>query len=74
MDNPELQEVMEILEEMENEQLAASLLSELNEKSSKLGKLLLNQDPTLSHEKWKELCDNAQNEVDAIIEKIRQEA
>ena len=71
IDNSELNELMEILEQMEDEALAASLLAELNQKSKYLGELLLNVNPELKNEQWKENCDKAKSEVDQIISKIR---
>lgn len=71
MDNTDLQEIMEILENMEDETLAAQLLSQLNERSSRLGQLVLNTDPNLSHEEWKEQCDQAEDDVNEIIERIK---
>lgn len=70
-DNSEINVLIEKLEAMEDEALAASLLSEFNAKSRALGLLLMNRDPALSHDEWKRKCDEAQKEVDLVVNKIR---
>lgn len=70
LDNRELQSILEVLEEMEDEQLAAQLLKDFNERSKVLGTLILNLDPDLDHSVWKNKCDQAQKSVDEIVEKI----
>ena len=74
MDNSEMIKVMEILEELEerDEKLAIALLKEFNDKSKKLGKLLMNLDPDLSHEEWKGECDKAKKEVDDVVKRIEE--
>lgn len=71
LDNREIDNVLDILEGMEDEELAASLLAEFNEATKNHGKLLMNKDPKLSHEDWKTLCDEAAKEVDMILGKIQ---
>ena len=71
IDNSELEELLDILESMEDEQAAASLLSEFNEASKQQGQLILNLEEGLSHEDWKNKCDEAKKNVDRIISKIR---
>lgn len=71
LDPSTLNEITEILENLEDEQLAASLLSELNEKSTQFGKLVLNTDPSLGHDEWKIKCDQAKEEIEHLVEKIR---
>ncbi len=66
----DLKLVMEVLENMEDEALAASLLAELNQKTKEMGSLIMNRDPNLSHDEWKAKCDAAKAEVDALITKI----
>ena len=51
--------------------IAASLLAEFNEATKNHGKLLINKDPKLTHEDWKQLCDEAAKEVDMILGKIQ---
>lgn len=70
-DNTELEELLDKLENIEDEAAAAALLREFNEKSKVLGQLLMNTDKTLSHDQWKNLCDQAKQDVDAVLEKIR---
>lgn len=70
-DNSEIEELLEKLEQMEDEAAAAALLRAFNDKSKKLGKLLMNLDKTLSNDEWKKQCDEAKKEVDAVLEKIR---
>lgn len=71
IDNYEIEEIMDILENYENEELAVQYLREFNEKTSYLGKLLMNLDKSLSNEEWKALCDKAKKDVDAVVQKIR---
>ena len=71
IDNKETLEILRILENLDDDQLAVDLLNEFNAKTKKLGQLILNQDSSLSHEEWKRLCDQAKIEVDEIIKKIR---
>ncbi len=54
IDNSEIEEVMEILESLEDETLAVSLLQEFNEKTKALGQLVMNMDKSLEHDEWKE--------------------
>lgn len=70
IDNSEINRILEILENHDDEDRAVELLKEFNAASSRLGKLLLNLDKTLGHDEWKRLCDQAQNELDAIVLKI----
>jgi len=71
IDNYEVDEIMDILENYENEELAVQYLREFNEKTSILGRLLMNLDPSLSSEEWKLKCDLAKKEVDLVVQKIR---
>jgi hypothetical protein len=72
IDNYELDEIMEILENYQDEEMAVVLLKEFNEKTTRLGKLLMNLDPSLSSDEWKLLCDQAKKDVDAVVKKIRE--
>ncbi len=70
IDNNEIDRILEILENLEDEELAVSLLKEFNLASSELGRLLLNLDGTLTHDEWKIRCDHAKIELDNIVKKI----
>ena len=70
IDNKEMEAVLEKLESLEDEELAAQLLKEFNEKTKHWGQLLMNMDPNLDHEVWKEECDQAKKEVDEIVKRI----
>lgn len=70
LDTSEITVVMEKLEGLDDEALAVSLLKEFNDKTGRLGVLLQNLDPALSHEEWKKLCDQAKTQVDQVIAKI----
>lgn len=70
LDNREVETLMEVLEQMEDEILAAELLKKFNEKSKALGTLILNLDPSLDHGDWKKKCDQAQKELDQVVEDI----
>lgn len=72
IDNYELDEIMEILENYQDEEMAVVLLKEFNEKTTHLGKLLMNLDLSLSSDEWKLLCDQAKKDVDAVVKKIRE--
>lgn len=71
IDNREINEILEILETLEDEQLAVMLLKSFNQLTSEHGKLILNKDNSLSHEEWKKRCDALENEIDLLVEKIR---
>ncbi len=73
LDNKDLERLMNVLEEMEDEDLAVLLLSELNRKTAALGKLIRNLDPSLSTVEWKKKCDQAQAEIDEVVRKINQQ-
>lgn len=68
--NDELEAIIEKLEVLEDEELAVQLLKELNALSSQHGKLILNRDPSLSHDEWKKSCDEVSEKLDQLIEKI----
>ena len=70
LDNQEINNILEILENLEDEELAVELLREFNLASKALGKLLLNLDKSLPHEEWKKQCDDAQKRVDAVVSRI----
>lgn len=70
LDNTEVNKVLEKLEQLENEELAVKLLKEFNDQSRSLGLLLMNRDPNLDHEKWKQECDDAQRELDKLVKTI----
>lgn len=61
---------MEVLESCEDENLAAELLKEFNDRSKEWGTLMLNLDPSLDHVEWKNQCDKARELLDQTIEKI----
>ena len=71
IDNNEVSEILEILENMSDETLAAELLREFNDKSRDLGQLILNKDQNLDHREWKRMCDQAKLELDEVIDKIK---
>ncbi len=73
IDNTEIEGVLDVLENMEDEELAASLLAEFNEATKHHGKLLMNKDPKLSDEDWKKICDDAASEVALILSKIQEQ-
>ena len=70
IDNSEINEILDILENIEDEEVAASMLAELNEATRYHGKLIMNRDPQLSHEDWKKQCDEAAKEVKNIVDRI----
>ncbi len=72
IDNTELDSIMAILEKMDDELLSVQLLKEFNEKTSALGKLLINYDGNLKDEEWKSHCDQAKKDVDEIVWRINQ--
>ena len=71
LDNSEVNEVMEILENMQDEELAVSLLKEFNEKTKALGELLVNRDKNLQHGEWKAQSDDAKKSLDELISRIK---
>ena len=70
LDNKEINELLEILENLDNEELAVELLKEFNSSSKDLGKLLLNLDKGLEHNDWKLECEVAQKRLDTVIARI----
>jgi hypothetical protein len=72
IENIEIDEVMEILENMEDEQLAVIKLKEFNDATKVLGELLMNLDKELSHDEWKVRCDHAKKEVERIVDEIKE--
>lgn len=70
IDNTETLQVLEKLENLEDQELAIKLLKQLNDKTSELGKFIVNRDPELDHGTWKIKCDQLQNEVDMLIADI----
>lgn len=71
LDNQEINELLEILENHDDEELAVELLKEFNRATKHLGKLVLNLDKNLSHDVWKKECDAAQAQLDAVVERIK---
>ena len=71
IDNREHEEILDILENMEDQQLAVMFLKEFNEKTARLGKLLMNRDESLGHDEWKKLCDQAKDDVERLVLEIR---
>lgn len=61
---------MEILEGIEDDALARDLLKRFNDSSSLLGRLVLNLDESLGHEEWKRQCDQAQRDLEQVLEEI----
>ena len=70
LDNKEINELLEILENLDDEELAVELLKEFNSSSKDLGKLLLNLDKGLEHNDWKLECEVAQKRLDTVIARI----
>ena len=71
LDNKDVNELLEILENHDDEELAVKLLKEFNLATKRLGKLMLNLDATLPHDQWKNECDLAQLSLDNIIKEIK---
>jgi len=70
IDNQEIDLIMEKLESLEDEKLAVTLLREFNETTAHYGKLLMNKDHHLTHEQWKQKCDQAKHTVNLVVKKI----
>lgn len=70
LDNKELEEIMNILENLEDEELAVRLLRDFNNATKELGLLVVNKDPKISHQEWKELCDEAKMKVENVVSQI----
>lgn len=73
LDNRELEHLMTILEEMDDEELAVKLLAELNASTKHLGLLVLNTDPTITHDDWKDQCVQARKRVEKVVAQIHAE-
>ncbi|MAE59481.1 MAG: hypothetical protein CME69_11405 [Halobacteriovorax sp.] len=71
IDMSEMNELLSILEQMEDEELAAKLLKELNDKTKELGGLIMNRDPNLQHGEWKAKSDEAKKAVDDVVRRIQ---
>lgn len=71
LDNKDLEELMAILENMQDEELAVKLLAELNSSTKALGTLILNMNNSLGHEEWKKECDLARKRVEDVVKQIR---
>ena len=70
-DNIEITEILNILEKMEDQEMATKLLKEFNNATKLHGQLLMNKDSNLSHDDWKKQCDLAQINVIKIVDKIK---
>lgn len=70
LDNQEINVILEILENLDDEELAVELLKEFNAASKDLGKLMLNLDKSLAHDEWKKSCDMAQSRLNALVSRI----
>ena len=71
VDNWEIEQLTQILEDADDQQLAVELLKELNESTRLHGNLLMNKDPNLDHDEWKNKCDEAQQRVLEVVKKIK---
>lgn len=70
VDNTETIQVLEKLETLDDQDLAIKYLKMLNDKTSALGKYIMNRDHSLDHGTWKLRCDELQKEVDNLIFEI----
>jgi uncharacterized coiled-coil DUF342 family protein len=70
-DNSEHQELLKILENMEDEDLAVELLKQLSDLSGLLGRKIVNKDESLKNDVWKKECDEIKVKLDEIVEKIK---
>jgi hypothetical protein len=73
VDNSELNRVMEILEEMEDQNLAVKLLKEFNDKTRILGQIIMNKDDELGDEEWERQGREAKLAVDDLIKEIEKQ-
>lgn len=71
LDTKEMDEILSILEEHPDQDLAVLLLREFNDKTRELGLLLMNRDPSINHAEWKTKCDKTQDEVNQIVKRIK---
>lgn len=62
--------ILTILENIEDEGRAADLLKQFNDATAELGKLILNLNPDLDSDQWKQKCDQAKQKVDRIVSEI----
>ncbi len=69
-DNSEFTAIIEKLEQFTDEQLATELLQQFTAAHSKASKLILNRDENLSHQKWKDACDQANRELEEVVARI----
>ncbi len=71
IDTSETQDIIDILEELSDQELAVKLLKEFNDRTKALGLLLMNKDKNISHEEWEKKCKDARFKVDEILHEIR---
>lgn len=72
IDSSETTKILKKLEQLEDEKLTVELLQEFNAATKEMGQLIINKDENLSHDKWKELCDEAKKRVDEVVKKIQE--
>lgn len=70
VDNTETLQVLEKLENLDDQDMAILFLKKLNDKTSELGKYIMNRDHSIDHGTWKLRCDQLQTEVDMIVTEI----
>lgn len=69
-DISELQNVTDILENMDDQELAVELLRDFTQRKSQFDQLVANKDVSLDHDQWKQDCDSAQKELEEIVKRI----
>jgi hypothetical protein len=70
IDNSETLQVLEKLENLEDQDVAIRYLKKLNDKTSALGKYVMNRDHSVDHGTWKLRCDELQKDVDKLVSEI----
>ena len=71
--NDEINDILDVLEKMEDEVMAVSLLKEFNDKTKKLGKLITNKEENVGHAEWKVRCDDLKKEIDDLVLNIKKQ-
>ena len=74
IDTSEWNDIIDILENLSDENLAAKWLSDLTRLNRELGDLILQTDSDISDDDWKKKCDDKKAQIEELVQLIRKQS
>jgi len=70
LDTKEMERVLNLIESLPNDEISIELLKEFSQRHKNFSKILFDKDPGLSHDEWKQKCNQAKVEIDEFLVRL----